>query len=534
MPLALLLAGAALMGLGPSVAAGPAQTAARALPILIGSNVNGAPPGPAGQALALHRLAAAGVSFVRFDILWTDVERQPGVFDFRGVDARVAAVRAAGLRILGILDYGNPNHSAAGRAVASTPLSGGVPPFGVGSAQLIPPDDPHTFARFAGAVAAHLRGQVMAYEIWNEENEGWRFWFPHEDPAAYARLLRLAHDAVRVADPAATVLFGGVFFPALPPGLPGMAGDQFLAACYSADPQLDRGFEAVAYHPYPYPFTSPEYVAPIRGSVISARDAMHAVMAAHGDGSRPLWISEVGWPTHRGYGVSPEKQAEYLVRTAVASATQGIATFTWYTYGDFPDPSGGFNQEAAFGLFDSGGAPKPAYSALDTMTATLDGTNAATVTSVSGADHAVVFTGAANRRVTVVWNSPEGGTTDQGSEAATERITTATVPVASGAAVRAVSMTGQSMPITVNGTAAQLSVSAAPAYVIESAPTAAAGVAGATVPSGSVVALPGTTGSTVPATLLSVVSAAGLVALSQRRRRAIAADSPRTSIETAT
>src|SRR5205807_1381872 len=401
----------------------------RHLPILIGSNVIGFSSRSAGTAEGDARLAAAGVRLIRFDMLWSQVERRRGGFDFSALDARVSAAQAAGLEVLAILDYGNPLYSSRGAVASTTPLAGGVPPFGVGQADFYPPDDPADFGRYAGAVAAHFRGQVLAYEIWNEENEGWRFWPPHEDAAAYAALLRAAHKAVKAADPGATVLFGGVFFPAVPPGLPGTAGDTFLDQGYAADPQLGSSFDAVAYHPYPYPFTSPEYDAPVRGSVPHAGDAMAAVLARHGNAGRPLWITELGWPTQSGYGVSPQKQAEYLVRGAALSAAAGLRAFTWYTYGDTADPTG-HNQEAAFGLLDAQGRPKPAYTALDTFTRTLDGTVAAAVRAeVSGADHAVAFS-ASNRRVTVLWNSPEGPATDQGTEPAAPKDTVAAVPIA--------------------------------------------------------------------------------------------------------
>ena len=66
----------------------------------------------------------------------------------------------------------------------------GAPPFGLGSPSYYPPDSPAPFARFAAALARRYRNQVHLLEVWNEENLGWRFWEPHEDPVAYAALLK--------------------------------------------------------------------------------------------------------------------------------------------------------------------------------------------------------------------------------------------------------------------------------------------------------------------------------------------------------
>lgn len=215
------------------------------------------------------------------------------------------------------------------------------------------------------ATVRHFAGRVVGWEVWNEENEGYRFWEPREDPAAYGRLLCAAHAAVRAVDPRAPVVFGGVFFPAVA-GAPGTSGPDFVRAAYDAVPGLGRCFDVLAYHPYAYPFTAPELDVPARGSVLSAADEMRAVLAHHRDAHKPLWITEVGWPTSAGYGVSEVKQAQYAARMQAATFAQGIALLTWYTYGDDADPTGA-NQEAHFGFFRQDGSAKPAYRALVTF-----------------------------------------------------------------------------------------------------------------------------------------------------------------------
>src|SRR5436305_725954 len=143
---------------------------------------------------------------------------------------------------------------------------------------------------------------------------------------------------------------------------------------YGANPKLGRCYDVMAYHPYPYPFTAPELDVPVRGSVLAAADAMHAVIARHGDGRKPLWISEVGWPTHsRSYGVSEEKQAEYVARMNAATFARRLPVLTWYTYGDYADPTGA-NQEAYFGFFRPDGTAKPSYFALRTFSRVFAGT----------------------------------------------------------------------------------------------------------------------------------------------------------------
>ena len=323
-----------------------------------------------------RKLYDAGVRAIRLDVNWTAVEPAgPPLhdFDFSGVDREVKAITDAGLDVIGLLGYGHPDYSAAGSASAATPLAGGIPPFYVGNASYFPPDDPRDFGTFAQAVVRHYAptGHFVGWEIWNEENEGWRFWAPHEDPAAYAKLLCAAHDAIKPVDQGTPVAFGGVFYPAVA-GAPGTSGPDFVRAAYDADPGLGRCFDALAYHPYPYPFTAPELDVPVRGSVLAAADGMRRALPA-ADRMKPLWITEVGWPTHdRTYGVPEVKQAQYIARTAVASFAQGIPVVNFYTYGDYDDPTGA-NQEAWFGFVRADGSFKPSYAALKTFSDTFRG-----------------------------------------------------------------------------------------------------------------------------------------------------------------
>jgi hypothetical protein len=342
---------------------------------LVASNAIFVPGNTFKERLAAYRrLRRAGVRAIRLDINWAAIEPAgPPLhdYDFSERDREVRAIRKAGMKVIGIVDYGHPDYSALGAFVGGTPLGGGIPPFYVANAQFFPPDDPESFAHFASRAAAHFRhrfpGEVIGWEVWNEENEGWRFWPPHEDPAAYGRLLCAADRALRTADPGVPVAFGGVFFPAVA-GQPGQSGPDFVQGAYDANPQIGRCYDVMAYHPYPYPFTAPELDVPVRGSVLSAYDQMHDVLRANGDGRTPLWITEVGWPTHdRTYGVPEVKQAEYTARMEAASFAQGLPVLTFYTYGDYADPTGGANQEAWFGFFRADGTPKPSYRALKTF-----------------------------------------------------------------------------------------------------------------------------------------------------------------------
>jgi hypothetical protein len=443
---------------------------------------------PPDHAAAYRRLHDMGVRAIRLDFTWAYIESARGRYDWSYQDGEVRAAHDAGLQVIGLLCCGNKLYSTVGATADQTPVGsgGGLPPFQIGSSGLFPPDDPADYARFAAAAADHFQGRVGAWEVWNEENQGYRFWEPHEDPAGYGRLLCAAHDAIRAVDTGTPVVFGGVFYPAVPTtgtgtaGAPGMSGPDFVRAGYAADPRLGRCYDAMGYHPYPYPFTSPEVDVPVRGSVLVAADGMRAAMG-YDAATHPLWITEVGWPTHtETYGVSELKQAQYSARMAAATFAEGVPVLTFYTYGDWADPTGGADQEAWFGFFRPDNTPKPAALALETLTRELAGTAfsadlsaklglPAGGTMTGGRGFALRFEGG-GRTVTVVWLADESSAEGQGrlpdGGTATPATQAVRVPV-SGSSATVVSMQGDARPAPVSDGSAAVEAGPSPQYVVE-------------------------------------------------------------------
>ena len=371
--LAGLAASAAAPAAAPERPASPPAVGGRPAPTIAfdGNFVQGRTE--AQRIASYRRLRAMGVTVIRLDFRWAAIERigQPlHRYVWGALDREVHEIRAAGLKILGIIDYSNPNYSRAGWAAHERGQTASGP-FGVGDPQYYPPDDPRTFARYAADVARRYHADVIGWEIWNEENGGWRFWEPKEDPVAYGNLLCAADRALKRVDAQTPVVFGGLFFPPLG-GAIGTGAVRFLGEVL-AQPGTRHCFDAIAYHPYPYPFTSPEAAVGDRGSVIGAVDQLRAVLRRDGLPRMPLWNTEVGWPTSpRGNGVTEARQARYVARLQLLSWARGVPLLTWYTWGDAADASGA-NQEAHFGFFRLDGSAKPAYHALVVLQRELGG-----------------------------------------------------------------------------------------------------------------------------------------------------------------
>lgn len=320
-----------------------------------GISTAGGSAGQAARAADLSPMAAAGIKRLRADFHWHVIEPKKGSFDFSRYDRRMTQALAAGIEHIVLLAYGNPWASSKTE-----------------DDKFYPPDDPADFGRYAAATVAHYRGQATLYEVWNEPNGGYRFWKtnPLGDPPAYAALLKAAYTAAKKADPTAQIIFGGPFFH--DQVIPGHL--TFLRQAYDAEPKLGDYFDAMAIHPYALypPAAPPEKDDDWETGVGRMVAQVRALMAKHGDGDKPIYVTEVGWPVWS--SVSEAQQARYLVRAYLLLAAAGVRSYCWYTLRD--QKSNAVSTEATFGLFDYSADPtkaraKPSWTAYRTLLQTL-------------------------------------------------------------------------------------------------------------------------------------------------------------------
>lgn len=263
------------------------------------------------------------------------IEPADGQFDWSYADLVIAAATAHNLRVLVTLSF-SPTWA--------------LPP---GSEWSAPPERTADFTDFVSATVARYGDRVTSWEIWNEPNQQRFFTFGGDVAARYVDILRASYTAIKAAQPSSTVITGGLSRAGeIPP-------PDFFEQLYEHGAQ--GYFDAAAMHPY----VSLEGLAadPYHGWSDVGR--VHDIMAAHGDGDKRIWLTELGAPTIAdGRGVSQDEQAKQILDVLGAAANTAYSGPAFiFTIRD--QPAGAVNPEYSYGaLLTTDWAPKLAAGVL--------------------------------------------------------------------------------------------------------------------------------------------------------------------------
>jgi GH35 family endo-1,4-beta-xylanase len=227
-----------------------------------------------------------------------------------------------------------------------------------------PPDDLDDYAAFVAAVAQRYQGRIRGYIMWNEPNLAKEWGGRPPDPAAYTELLRRAYEAIKAADPEATVVSAGL---ASTNHQDDKAMDDrvFLETMYQAG--AGAYFDALGAHPYGFAYPPDDPRSAHDGLNLARLLDLREIMEAHGDGDKPIWVTELGWTT-AGVGesswltVTPQQQADYLTGAwRRAREWPWLQVFTVWNLSQGLPPT---DEMAGYSLLDESGEPKAAYDAL--------------------------------------------------------------------------------------------------------------------------------------------------------------------------
>jgi hypothetical protein len=335
-----------------------------------------------GHERDLDLIAAAGFKIVRMDFAWGGTERSKGVYDWSAYDELTANLERRGLRPLYILDYSNTLYEE--EVVSRDPITG-KEQRDVASPRR--PGSVAAFARWAVAAVQHFRGRHIIWEIWNEPNL--TFWKPKPNVKQYTALALATCQAVRAADPQATLVAPATSEVPL----------DFLEAFFASGALAH--LDAVTVHPY-RPYNRPPETA---GEDYRKLRQLIERHAPAGRKRLPILSGEWGYASHA-KGVTPEVQAAYLVRQQLANLLYEVPVSVWYDWkNDGPDPN---EREHNFGTVTLDLKPKPAYQALRTLTHELAGFRIARrLETKREQDYVLLLENAAGARKLAAWTAGE-------------------------------------------------------------------------------------------------------------------------------
>lgn len=335
-----------------------------------------------GNTQSLDLIASAGIRVVRMDFFWDTIETRKGVYDWSAYDELVRNLEARGLQPYFILDNSNGLYEQTRATWMGAYPSGNYIPA---------PQHPASIAAFtawASAAAAHFSGHNIIWEIWNEPNLA-SFWRPRPNATQYSTLANGVCSAIRSADPSAVIVGGAI------------SGFDLTYATAVLSSGLLNCVDAFSVHPYRSPSSAPETAA---GDYAQ----LAALIAQYTPSARsskiPILSGEWGYYTTSNGGVSTATQAAYVVRQQLSNLLNGVNLSIWYDW--MNDGADTTNAEHNFGLVNADLSPKPAYTALQTMTQQLSGYHYQTRLSTGNtADYVLAFVNASGQIKIAYWTT---------------------------------------------------------------------------------------------------------------------------------
>jgi hypothetical protein len=241
-------------------------------------------------------------------VIWRQIERSNGVFDFSRLDAAVDTARSHGARVLLVLGQTPRFH-------ASRPSSRGA--YGAGAASM---PSLTSWRQYVYKVVRRYKGRGVDYQIWNEANVV-GYW--NGNASQMAKLTQVASGIINRNDSSAKVI-GPAFALRL------TTQRKWLSTFYAqrvGGKKVSAYVDAVSLNLYPLPSAAPE-------ASMTLLDAGRTLLRRDGV-SKPIWNTEINYGLLGGGSakdIARAKEAAYVGRTFVLNAAAGVKRVYWYAW----------------------------------------------------------------------------------------------------------------------------------------------------------------------------------------------------------
>ena len=377
-----------------------APVSASAMTMGVEANGELANPGrtPADQAAALDRLQAQGATLIRLNVSWQQVaegcagqqlsalrDNTNACYDWSVYDSLVSLASARNIQLLFSVTRA-PSWLQANKPAT---LLEKEKPYWVGATSADWTRTTQFYPAFITAIATRYNsasaiGTVKLWTIWSEPNSK-TFWLPinSASPSRYAVLYSLSAQALKAANPAATVA-------------PGPTGPNstikpvpYIKAFQKAIVKLlpgatikakQRFLGAWAHNPYPViyaPTGNPRYMGHTfidknALGMAQTRDLIRLLDSAPITRGLKVWATEFGWetnpPDNTRNAISLARQAQYIPEAYdLLDATGRVTIGVQYLLSDPVDPT---NIDFQSGTYFANGTPKPSFYAYQRMIST--------------------------------------------------------------------------------------------------------------------------------------------------------------------
>jgi hypothetical protein len=287
-----------------------------------------------GDEQMVAGLAASGANWARLVF-----KQQNGRVQLRDYDHMIDTLCANNISVLGVV-----NHQTLYRQDFNDDTPG------------VPEDYRNEFTTTVASLVDYFDGRITCWEVWNEPdyNPGAAIGQelpPFIDEQLYAPLLNATYNTIQDTNPSAKVLFGGL-------SSAGDGGNTYFTNVYNVLNNSLNGaspFDYFAIHPYFDPNINPsfdpeDYLHDQSPTIVAK---FMEKMADEGDGSKKLWITEIGWNSAdendprldcwQDKVVTRREQANYLTSsfdilfnevTLWGETSPAIEKVVWYQYMD--------------------------------------------------------------------------------------------------------------------------------------------------------------------------------------------------------
>ena len=272
----------------------------------------------------LDAMQEIGVKWIRSIWRWDKIEWEKGKPDYAFLDSVVEEAWKRDIRFVPCLN--------------TTPRWASTAPEGDAEYHSYPPKLAD-WEIFISNMVSHFKPRIKYWETWNEPNG--LYWLGTVE--AFYELQMASYRSAKKADPQCKVMLGA-----------------FSGSGLGYMDQLMRlgakdYFDLISFHPYSGKDENFDNATrAIRG--------MRLLMAEYGCEDRPIWFTEIGWPTDLAGDMSSSRRAELLTELFAYPFHESVEKIFWFpfdTWGRVPPKNPG----GLIGIYDTRLDRTPAYEA---------------------------------------------------------------------------------------------------------------------------------------------------------------------------